>query len=366
MPAGDPLADITGSLRQSYDPAHSGFGQEGRGKFAWAAPVALALHAGHRSGDLDLITMATATLDRMGWGGLSDDEAGAAAGAFHRATAQADWSEPDRAHLVEVQADMLRLYLDAWAITGDDRYRDRARAVWNYVDRVLHDRANGGFFVSELDGEVHRILLTDANAKMIRALLHASLAFEEVALAETAIRAAERLIPAVYERAGGVAHVLVDTRAQIQGLLGDQIHTVAALLDLADHTGDRVYFDLGDELLRGSLRKLWTAVPLIPPTGAVSGADPVPATEARARGGAFVDRLRSSAGAGDVGLLGEPLRPFALNVEAARLLDRLGRETGHADFIARAADLHIWLASEYRQHDLLAADYGLLLLAASP
>ena len=40
-----------------------------------------------------------------------------------------------------IQADMIRLYLDAWTITGAERYRDRARDAWAYVDRTLHDRA---------------------------------------------------------------------------------------------------------------------------------------------------------------------------------------------------------------------------------
>ena len=113
--------------------------------------------------------VATTTLDCMMDGLSADGE-----GAFHHACAYADWTAPDRAHLLDVQADMIRLYLDAWTITGADRYRDRAREAWAYVDRTLHDRANGGFFASELDGHVDRVLLTDANAKMIRTLLHAA------------------------------------------------------------------------------------------------------------------------------------------------------------------------------------------------
>ena len=52
-----------------------------------------------------MLDVAITTLDRMGWDGLSADSEGA----FHRACANADWTDPDRAHLLDVQAEMIRL-----------------------------------------------------------------------------------------------------------------------------------------------------------------------------------------------------------------------------------------------------------------
>ena len=160
-----------------------------------AAPVAFALLLAQRDNDEAMLDVAVTTLDRMGWDGLSAAVEDSDAGAFHRACARADWTKPDRAHLLDIQADMIRLYLDAWTITGADRYRDRARDTWAYVDRTLHDRANGGFFASELAGQVDRVLLTDANAQMIRTLLYAARVLDDMTLAETAARAAERIMP---------------------------------------------------------------------------------------------------------------------------------------------------------------------------
>jgi uncharacterized protein YyaL (SSP411 family) len=111
------------------------------------------------------------------------------------------------------------------------------------------------------------------------------------------------------------------------------------MLDLGQASGDPTYLDLAEELMRSCLRKLWDA----------------PA-------GAFVDRLSSSAGAGDVGLLADPYRPFALNAEAARLLERLGRQTGHDEFLARAADLRRWLDRSYSAQGISSAEYGLVVL----
>ena len=328
---------VRGLLLAEYDAERGGFGQGP--KFPLAAPVAFALRLAQRDNDEAMLDVALTTLDRMAWDGLSSG----GDGAFHYACARPDWTEPDRAHLLDIQADMIRLYLDAWTITGADRYRDRAREAWAWVDRTLHDRPHGGFFASEHAGHIDRVLLTDANARMIRTLLHASQLLDDVALAETAARAAERIVPAVYGRGAGVAHVL-DTNAQVRvrGLLTDQIHTSAALLDLGHASGDRTYLDLSDELMRSSLRKLW---------------DPA--------AGAFLDRLPSSAGAGDVGLLADPYRPFAQNAEAARLLDRLGRQTGHDEFLARAADLRLWLDRNHSTHGISSAEYGLALLDLS-
>jgi len=326
------LGWIASLVLREYDAVQGGFGAGA--KFPLVAPIAFALHEGQRRADADLLDVAQTTLDRMGWGGLSSHAGVEDEGAFHRMCARADWSEPDGVHLLEVQADLLRLYLDAWTLTQIDRYRDRARAVLAYVDRVLHDRAAGAFFNTPSD----RVLLTDANAKMIRALLMASQVLDDGAYAEAAARAAERLVPAVYSRGAGVAHLL-DTHARVRGLSSDQVHTSAALFELALVTGERTYLDLSDELLRSCLRKSWDA-----------------------GRGALVDRLRSSAGAGDVGLLAEPLRPFALNCEAARLLQRLGQQTGHAEFTSRAGELRRWLAATYRTQGLMSAEYGLVLL----
>ena len=327
---------VRGFLLGEYDARHGGFGRDA--KFPLAAPVAFALRLAQRDNDEAMLDVAITTLDRMGWDGLSAPS-GDDAGAFHRACANADWTAPDRAHLLDVQADMIRLYLDAWTITGADRYRDRAREAWDYVDRTLHDRANGGgFFASEHAGQVDRVLLTDANARMIRTLLHASQILDDLTLAETAARAAERILPAVYGRGAGVAHVL-DTHARVRGLLTDQVHASAAVLDLGQASGDPTYLDLSDELMRSCLRKLWDA-----------------------RSGAFLDRLPSSAGAGDVGLLADPYRPFAQNAEAARLLQRLGRQTGHEEFVSRAADLQRWLDRNYSAQGISSAEYGLVLL----
>ncbi|HEY8548454.1 MAG TPA: hypothetical protein VIL35_00745, partial [Vicinamibacterales bacterium] len=148
----------------------------------------------------------------------------------------------------------------------------------------------------------------------------------------------ERVVPAVYARGAGVAHYLEEV-PRVRGLLVDQVHVAAALLDTAALAGSAVHRELAEELMRSALRKL---------------TDP--------RSGGLLDRLRTSAGAGDVGLLGDPLVPYALNCEAARVLARLGRETGQADLTDAARRVLGSQTASFLAQGPLAAEYALAWL----
>jgi uncharacterized protein YyaL (SSP411 family) len=351
------LSRTADRLLADFDPDHGGFlagrqaGDEEAGKFPVAAPLAFALWQGARTEDARLLDVAFVTLDRMATGGLSAPD-----GAFHRGCARRDWSEPDEARLLETQAELIPVYLDAWTLTGVPNFRARAESALDFVDRTLRDPRRGGYFASQApDGSIDRVLLTDANAKMIGALLRAGRAFEETTFLERAAQAIERLVPVAYQRQAGVAHVVTPAPdsdaseqasaadaagdgAQVRGLLADQVHASAALLETGLAVGESVYVDLAEELMRGALRKLWR-----PEFG-------------------LADRIRSTAGAGNVGLLADPVYPFATNAAAARVLIRLGRDAERSDLLESAhATLKI-LDRRYQQQGILSAELGLALL----
>ncbi len=280
--------------------------------------------------DTSLVELGVRTLDRYGWSAMSD-----ASGAFNRACATRDWQQPDTACLLEVQAEMIRLFLDAAVALDEPAYADRARAGLGYVRRTLEDRERGGFLAH---GCGDRALFTDANARMIRTAFRAAEVLGDSDWAETAVRTIERLVPAVYAPGAGVAHYLEGV-PRIRGLLGDQVHVAAALIDASEATGSTVYLELAEELARSFLRKY---------------------TDART--GGLLDRLPTTAGAGGIGLLAEPYAPFGLNCEAARVLARLARATGHADLASRAAAVLASQTAGYLDQGALAADYALALL----
>lgn len=385
------LAWITDCLLAAFDAEHGGFRLPGiddaGAKFPHAAPLAFALWQGTRTDDARLVELALVTLERMAASGLSAPD-----GAFHRGCAAADWSEPDDAKLLETQAELIPLYLDAWTLSGADAFRARALSCLDFVFHTLTDERHGGFFASQAaDGSVDRLLLTDANARMVGALVRAGRVLDEPDLVARAVRALERLLPVVYQRRAGVAHLLVPAgvpgagltiagvtiargqspppipsapsalpaspalaalagsarrapdadRAQVRGLLADQVHMSDALLDAGIAAGEPVYIELAEELMRSALR---------------SHAHP---------SGGFADRIRSAAGAGDVGLLAEPLRPFGTNAAAARVLLRLGRDANRPDLLAAAQATLRSLQGTYREQGISSAELGLTLLEAA-
>jgi uncharacterized protein YyaL (SSP411 family) len=337
-------------LKQAFDPEWAGFGDGP--KTPETAAVAFALTHGVRTGDQGLREIAVRTLDRLGWSDLSD----APTGAFHRACGTRTWGEPDPARLLGVQADLAGLFLDAAVILDEEAYAERARAAIAFVVEHLADSA-GGFFESERD----RILVTSSNARMVRTLLRAAEVLRAPQHGELALATIERLVPLVYASSAGVAHYLESGSGppapgsretargasaddpppvpRVRGLLVDQVDTSAALIDLTQASGNRVYLELAEELMRSCLRKLW-----------------------RAEAGGFLDRLRSASGGGDIGRMADPLVPFATNCHAARVLATLARETGHDELRLRAVDTLAALAPSVDDQGLAAADYALAVI----
>jgi uncharacterized protein YyaL (SSP411 family) len=359
------LEAIRDCILQEFDPEHGGFGQGA--KFPLAAPILFALRAGVLTADPDLIVVVETTLDRIAESALSDPRDGA----FHRACANRDWTDPDPARLLDVHADMIALYLEAWRLLHHDRYRTRALAALHYVDKTLREHgehgkrsdrgerkggADGGaFYHSEPlalarndDPAADPLIVTDSNARMMRALVHASQTLDDTRWILAAVAVAERLLPIVYVRGSGVAHCLRHStrdgpdpreRPHVFGLLADAIGMASALLDLGEAAGQHVYVELAEELTRSCVRRFWDAGE-----------------------GGFIDRIRTTAGAGDVGLLGEPLKPFAANVEAARLLARLAERTQDPLLASRAREARRYLAAAAPREGILSSEYGLLLL----
>lgn len=142
-------------------------------------------------------------------------------------------------------------------------------------------------------------VFVDATARACRALLAAAVALDEPAPAAAAIAAIEAILPKVYDRGAGLAHVLT-TRRHGPTLLSDTVVTAHALLDADPWRDQPVYRDLAEELVRSAFARL---------------SDP---------GGALVDRRHSLAGGNAVGRLSHPHFPLEANAEAVRLCVRLG------------------------------------------
>lgn len=322
----------------SFDPEHGGFGVAP--KFPLHPPLRLALALWTESRDPALENMLVTSLDAMGWGPLFDDEHG---GFFHYAEGR-DWSGVHSEKLLEPNAALLRLYLDAGATMQVARFSDRAADILRYVQTWLADAVDGGWYGSQgaralaehasSAPPVAGVMYADSNAAMVSTALHAASAAGDDGLRDFALESLERVLLSCYKPGDGVAHFHNHGR-QSCGLLADQVAMARACLDAHGVTGNVVYEMMAEELMHFALRTMWN----------------------EERGG-FFDR---AAGGDDIGLMRTRLVPFAANCEAAHVLRALAAASGDNDFRS-AADLTLAaIAPDAEAQGPLAALYLLAL-----
>ncbi|MCZ6771231.1 MAG: DUF255 domain-containing protein, partial [Proteobacteria bacterium] len=99
------------------------------------------------SGDADLIAWIRFDLDAMAAGGIHDH----VGGGFHRYATDANWRIPHFEKMLYNQAQLLRVYLRAYLLTGESRYARVATGIIDFVERDL--AAPEGGFYSALDAD---------------------------------------------------------------------------------------------------------------------------------------------------------------------------------------------------------------------
>ncbi len=329
-----------GQLLSQHDSENGGFGTDG--KFLQAAALQFALDALVR-GEERLAPVLTRTLDGMLAGAIVDD----VDGGFFRYASGRDWTRPHTEKVLEEQAAMALLLAEASVVFDRPDYRARALDAVRYVQRTLADPARGGFFASQRADEdyygvsgsiretldppvVDRTLFTDGNAQAATAWLRIGALLDRADLARFAVTSLERVLVATYKPGEGVAH-WADPDA-VRHLLTDHVHAAWALLHLHEATGSETYPMLAEELLRTAIRTLWDE-----------------------NDGGFRDHAPA---ADDVGLMADPVKPFASNCLAARALTRIARLTGRDDLQRIAEATLAALTGTYRMQGLLGTAYA--------
>jgi uncharacterized protein YyaL (SSP411 family) len=138
------LVDVTAqALRRAFDERHGGFGQGPKFPMGSAMALALRLYAEQR--DEQQLQIATKTLDAAANGGIHDQ----IGGGFHRYSVDPAWHIPHFEKLDYVNAQLLMNYLQAYQATGERRYREVAEGIITYVNQVLSDQINGGFYAHQ-------------------------------------------------------------------------------------------------------------------------------------------------------------------------------------------------------------------------
>ncbi len=139
-------AAISG-LTRTFDRRHGGWG--GAPKFPQPAIIEFVLRRHLATGDASLLRMVTSSLDAMARGGIYDQ----LGGGFHRYAVDDIWLVPHFEKMLYDNAQLARVYLHAWQVTGEPLYRRVVEETLDYVTREMLDPSGGFYSAQDADSE---------------------------------------------------------------------------------------------------------------------------------------------------------------------------------------------------------------------
>jgi hypothetical protein len=158
---------IAASAVSQFDPRNGGFGSQP--KFPHPAILDLLLEVGLQRGNSTALEAFTVTLERMAQGGVYDQ----LAGGFHRYSVDEYWVVPHFEKMIYDNTELLRNYVHGYQSLVREDYRRTAEEIIGWVDAVMTDREQGGFFASqdadinlEDDGDYFTWTLEEARAEL--------------------------------------------------------------------------------------------------------------------------------------------------------------------------------------------------------
>ena len=131
------------SITQLFDIKNGGFGSAP--KFPHASAMDLVLERYQQTAEKHLRAMAESTLEKMARGGVYDQ----LAGGFHRYSVDERWLVPHFEKMSYDNSELLRNYLHGWQVTQNPFLRQTAEGIIAWVNKVLSDQENGGFYASQ-------------------------------------------------------------------------------------------------------------------------------------------------------------------------------------------------------------------------
>jgi uncharacterized protein YyaL (SSP411 family) len=133
-----PVKELVQTLKANFDARFGGFG--GAPKFPHPTDLELCLREGETE-------MAHTTLVRMCEGGICDQ----LGGGFCRYSVDAEWMIPHFEKMLYDNGPLLALLADAWLVSGDALYQERAAATAGWIMREMQS-PEGGYY-SSLDAD---------------------------------------------------------------------------------------------------------------------------------------------------------------------------------------------------------------------
>jgi uncharacterized protein YyaL (SSP411 family) len=135
------------NIARGFDRTHGGWGDAP--KFPQPMTLEFLLRTHHTTGDPQALHMVTHTLDTMACGGMYDQ----LGGGFHRYSVDNHWTTPHFEKMLYDAAQLARVYLHAWQVTGDPFYRAITEETLDYIAREMLDPGGGFYSTQDADSE---------------------------------------------------------------------------------------------------------------------------------------------------------------------------------------------------------------------
>jgi uncharacterized protein YyaL (SSP411 family) len=134
---------LVDAITRMFDLRNGGFGRAPKFPHPTALDLLMEHHQSAR--EKHLLTVIESSLTRMARGGVYDQ----LAGGFHRYSVDEKWLVPHFEKMSYDNSELLKNYVHGWQVTRNPFYREVAEGIVGWVNAVLSDQANGGFYASQ-------------------------------------------------------------------------------------------------------------------------------------------------------------------------------------------------------------------------
>jgi uncharacterized protein YyaL (SSP411 family) len=141
------LEQAASALMQQVDRVNGGFGSQP--KFPNPMNLAYLLRYHHHSQSQEALSVVELSLKKMAMGGIYDQ----IGGGFARYSVDAFWLVPHFEKMLYDNAQLSRLYLQAYQVTGDAFYREIAEEIYDYILREMTAPEGGFYSATDADSE---------------------------------------------------------------------------------------------------------------------------------------------------------------------------------------------------------------------
>jgi len=337
------VGDVVNMMLRAYDNVYGGFGDQP--KFPNPDALCLALEQYYSTRDQGLNILIVKTLNNMASGGMYDRQRGG----FFRYATRRDWNIPHYEKILEDNAKLAMIYLDAFRVLGTPEYRQVAEQIINYVECTLSNRQIGGFYGSQdADEEYYRTdlsehesrnppkvdtsIYTGPNALMTSTYFLASAVLRRPELEEFAFKTLAFFLDRYRDKTAMLCHTYRSDGPTPLHLMSDQILLARSLVEAYKYSSNDSHMEKAEDLAKLAIDHFY---------------DP--------DSGGFYDTIL---GPSSIGLLKVREKIIDENSWAAELLLELCDLTGKKVYVEKAKETLGLFERAYRGYGILASSYA--------